>query len=166
MTRMPNATPSGIMPAPTGSVSVTAARVSPLRRVVGARRLTTETIGREASDLMANFACLPAGLPIALWHDAIDRRIIAELRADGRLSNVELAERYGSPVRRSLEPDRALLEPAGGRPHEVFGVGGLPGGGPVTANPSMASPSSSNEVVPAPVETVMSYTKVAVLTNL
>ena len=27
--------------------------------------------------------------------DAIDRRIVAELRADGRLSNVELAERVG-----------------------------------------------------------------------
>jgi Lrp/AsnC family leucine-responsive transcriptional regulator len=33
-------------------------------------------------------------MPIASF-DAIDRRIVAELQADGRLSNVELAERIG-----------------------------------------------------------------------
>jgi DNA-binding Lrp family transcriptional regulator len=47
--------------------------------------------------------------------DAIDRRIIAELRRDGRLSNVELAERIGlSPAPclrrvRRLESDGVIL---------------------------------------------------------
>src|SRR6185295_17243534 len=35
------------------------------------------------------------GMPTSRDLDAIDRRIIAALQADGRLSNVELAERVG-----------------------------------------------------------------------
>ena len=47
--------------------------------------------------------------------DAVDRKIVAELRADGRLSNVELAERVGlSPAPclrrvRRLENDGVIL---------------------------------------------------------
>ncbi len=60
--------------------------------------------------------------------DAIDRQIIAELSRDGRLSNVELAERIGlSPAPclrrvRKLESDGVILgyvariNPQGGRP--------------------------------------------------
>ncbi len=43
---------------------------------------------------------------------------------------------------------------------KLFGFGPLPAGGPVTAQPSIGSASSSNDVVPSPVDTVMSSTKV------
>jgi hypothetical protein len=42
---------------------------------------------------------------------------------------------------------------------QVFGLAGLPGGGPPGTQPSSGSPSSSNDVVPWPVETTTSSTK-------
>src|SRR5204863_8797808 len=49
--------------------------------------------------------------------------------------------------------------PPAARRSKLFGLGALPGAGPVTAQPSRTSSSSSNEVVPAPVETATSSTK-------
>ncbi len=57
-----------------------------------------------------------------------------------------------------------MLTPSGGGVSAVvpaiqsFGFGGLPSGAPGTVQPSHVSPSASNEVVPAPVETTMSST--------
>jgi hypothetical protein len=41
---------------------------------------------------------------------------------------------------------------------QSFGLGALPSGGPETVHPSNVSPSSSNDVVPSPVETTTSST--------
>ena len=49
--------------------------------------------------------------------------------------------------------------PASGVPAiQSFAFGALPGGGPGTVQPSNVSPSASNDVEPAPVETTMSST--------
>ena len=64
---------------------------------------------------MANIALSPARCAIICRLDAVDRQIIAELQHDGRLSNVELAERVGlSPAPclrrvRRLESDGVIL---------------------------------------------------------
>src|ERR1700729_3729514 len=64
---------------------------------------------------MANMALIAVRCAIIQLVDAIDRKIIAELQRDGRLSNVELADRIGlTPAPclrrvRRLESDGVIL---------------------------------------------------------
>jgi DNA-binding Lrp family transcriptional regulator len=57
--------------------------------------LTRNTVRRIPGNAIANIAPRAALCAIIVEMDPVDRRIIAELQRDGRLSNVELADRIG-----------------------------------------------------------------------
>src|SRR6516165_10039112 len=81
-----------------------------LRQSGRSRSQERATLFREIMFRGMNSTVRPKGAPVPARLDSIDRKILKELQADGRITNVELARRVGISAPPCLRRVRALEE--------------------------------------------------------